>query len=249
MFCSELNMMENWDEFVTKKDRAIPHYGFPFCHGDDVPDDNYSDPNYQCGTGNNINYVRPYQNLVPHSAPLGLTMYRHPRLNNGKLVALFAEHGGWNTPLPTAGFRVMMVDAESPNRYSDAAKYQEFATGFVYPNSSDWVNIKGRPVDVLVMKDNSVLVSDDWTGAVYRIYDTAPSVPPPPPSPIPPVQSSSAVKNPPKVEQSLIRPVKSTPKKPGPQASNRPIPTVSKRANFATSLSFLVSLLILFMTL
>jgi glucose/arabinose dehydrogenase len=30
-------------------------------------------------------------------------------------------------------------------------------------------NYIGRPVDVMQMKDGSILVSDDWNGAVYRI--------------------------------------------------------------------------------
>ena len=48
------------------------------------------------------------------------------------------------------------------------AKMQPFITGFMTDEKADppmW----GRPVDLLVMKDGSVLVSDDWNGAIYRI--------------------------------------------------------------------------------
>ena len=36
--------------------------------------------------------------------------------------------------------------------------------GFIENN-----NYVGRPADVLVMKDGSLLVSDDYNGAVYRV--------------------------------------------------------------------------------
>jgi glucose/arabinose dehydrogenase len=41
---------------------------------------------------------------------------------------------------------------------------EPFLTGLVENN-----NYIGRPVDVTVMKDGSLLVSDDWNGAVYRV--------------------------------------------------------------------------------
>lgn len=210
----ELNMVENWDEFVALKNRTVPHFGFPFCHGDDIADDAFTDPNYRCGK-TNINYVRPYQNIRAHGVPLGMTMYRHPRLNKGKVVALVAEHGGWNRARPDSGYRVMMIDAESSNPYSDMSKYKEFATGFVYPDTSTFDNVWGRPVDLLVMKDNSILLSDDKNGAIYRIYDTRPDDITPVPEPsIQPSQSMS------------------------PQISTKPIPK-----NGGSSLSFALSLL------
>jgi glucose/arabinose dehydrogenase len=41
---------------------------------------------------------------------------------------------------------------------------QPFVTGFIENN-----NYVARPADVLVMKDGSLLVSDDYNGAVYRV--------------------------------------------------------------------------------
>ncbi len=168
----ELNLIENWDRFVAQGNNinnTPPHYGFPYCHGDNIPDDGFSNPNYQCGL-DNINYTRPYQNLPAHSAPLGLTVYQHPKLNNGSKVVLIAEHGSWNRPTPI-GYKISMVDiSETSSKFSSNGKYQEFATGFVYPDYSTYDNVWARPVDVLVMQDNSILVSDDGVGAIYRIY-------------------------------------------------------------------------------
>jgi glucose/arabinose dehydrogenase len=70
-----------------------------------------------------------------------------------------AEHGSWNRSTPI-GYRVTLV------RLSDgrAAGYEVFAEGWLQGRSA-W----GRPVDVLVMPDGALLVSDDKAGAIYRI--------------------------------------------------------------------------------
>jgi glucose/arabinose dehydrogenase len=45
-----------------------------------------------------------------------------------------------------------------------AVAYEDFASGWLQGESA-W----GRPADVLVMADGSLLVSDDHAGAIYRI--------------------------------------------------------------------------------
>ena len=47
--------------------------------------------------------------------------------------------------------------------------YQPFVTGF---NRGD--QVFGRPVDLLVLEDGSLLVSDDLSGAIYRISYATP---------------------------------------------------------------------------
>jgi glucose/arabinose dehydrogenase len=70
-----------------------------------------------------------------------------------------AEHGSWNRSIPI-GYRVTIVQLKG-NR---ADSYKTFAEGWLQGNRA-W----GRPVDVLVMPDGALLVSDDTAGAVYRI--------------------------------------------------------------------------------
>jgi glucose/arabinose dehydrogenase len=70
-----------------------------------------------------------------------------------------AEHGSWNRSTPL-GYRVTFVRVEG-NR---AVSYEVFAQGWLQGRKA-W----GRPVDVLVMPDGALLVSDDRAGAVYRI--------------------------------------------------------------------------------
>jgi glucose/arabinose dehydrogenase len=70
-----------------------------------------------------------------------------------------AEHGSWNRS-QKLGYRVMLVRLEG----NEAVAYEPFAEGWL---SGD--NVSGRPVDLLVMPDGSMLVSDDHAGAIYRI--------------------------------------------------------------------------------
>jgi glucose/arabinose dehydrogenase len=70
-----------------------------------------------------------------------------------------AEHGSWNRSTPI-GYRVMLVRLEQNRPVS----YEVFAEGWLQGGQA-W----GRPVDVLVMPDGALLVSDDEADAIYRI--------------------------------------------------------------------------------
>ena len=72
-----------------------------------------------------------------------------------------AEHGSWNRSRKS-GYRVMQAKLEG----GKVVDYTVFADGFLDPKGdSAW----GRPVDVLVMPDGALLVSDDHANAIYRI--------------------------------------------------------------------------------
>ena len=71
-----------------------------------------------------------------------------------------AEHGSWNRS-KRIGYRVMLVRLDEEGR---ALKYEPFAEGWLQGESA-W----GRPADVAVAPDGSLLVSDDSAGAIYRI--------------------------------------------------------------------------------
>jgi len=70
-----------------------------------------------------------------------------------------AEHGSWNRTVPI-GYRITLVRLEGTR----VVEYRVFARGWLRQDRA-W----GRPVDVLVMPDGALLVSDDRAGAVYRI--------------------------------------------------------------------------------
>jgi glucose/arabinose dehydrogenase len=131
------------------------HFGYPYCHAGDV-----ADP--QFGTDRKCSeFTPPAVKLGPHVAALGLKFYTGNMFPAEYKNRIFiAEHGSWNRTNPI-GYRVMTVKVEN----NIASDYKVFAEGWL--GSSEAVS--GRPVDVLVMPDGALLVSDDSAGKIYRI--------------------------------------------------------------------------------
>jgi glucose/arabinose dehydrogenase len=130
-------------------------FGFPFCHAGDLPDPEFGHI-HPCG-----DFTPPAQKLGPHVASLGMTFYTGAMFPSKYRNQIFiAEHGSWNRS-QKIGYRVTLVQLDMN---SEAISYEPFAEGWL--NGQDnW----GRPVDVLVMPDGALLVSDDQTGTIYRI--------------------------------------------------------------------------------
>ncbi len=152
------------------------HFGYPFCHGRNI-----SDPEF--GSLRSCSEFRPpAQELGPHVAALGMRFYAgamFPERYRGQIF--IAEHGSWNRSDPI-GYRVMVVRLGAAGQ---PIAYEEFATGWLQGRNA-W----GRPVDVMVREDGSLLVSDDRLGVVYRIVHESgssqePDPPPPDPDPDP----------------------------------------------------------------
>ncbi|MFN3656869.1 MAG: PQQ-dependent sugar dehydrogenase [Pseudolabrys sp.] len=132
------------------------HFGFPYCH-----QGNIADPEF--GWGHDCkDYTPPIALLGPHSAPLGMRFYTGKMFPKKYQNAIFvARHGSWNqTKKSGAGVVVVHLD----DKGNAKGPPEDFLTGFIENNT-----YVGRPVDVEVLKDGSMLVSDDWNGAVYRI--------------------------------------------------------------------------------
>ncbi|MDA1001571.1 MAG: sorbosone dehydrogenase family protein [bacterium] len=130
------------------------HFGYPYCHGKATPDPEF-------GRGKDCkSYTPPAQELGPHVASLGMRFYTGGMFPPGYRNQIFiAEHGSWNRST-TIGYRVTLVRLKN----GKAAGYEVFAEGWLQDGES-W----GRPVDILVMPDGALLVSDDKAGAIYRI--------------------------------------------------------------------------------
>jgi glucose/arabinose dehydrogenase len=139
---------------------GIPHFGYPYWHGNDVEDP-------QFGEGHSADeFELPARELGPHVAALGMRFYTGEQFPAEYHNQVFiAEHGSWNRSEPL-GARVMLVRVAEDNKTTTS--YEIFAEGWQRGDGSRW----GRPVDVLVMPDGSLLVSDDLAGAVYRISYT-----------------------------------------------------------------------------
>ena len=130
-----------------------PHFGFPYCH-----QGNIRDPEFGWGKSCE-DYEQPAALLGPHAGSLGMTFYDGKMFPEKYQGAIFlARHGPWNCTQKYADIMVAWPDGNG------GAKVEPFMTGFVQDNK-----YLGRPADVMVMKDGSLLVSDDFAGAIYRI--------------------------------------------------------------------------------
>lgn len=138
------------------------HFGAPFCLQGNIADSEF-------GWGKSCSeFTAPVGLLGPHSAALGMRFYTgsmFPRAYRN--VAVIARHGSWNRSNKVGGDLVIA----KLNRDGTMKSLEPFLTGFVEDNK-----YIGRPVDVLQLKDGSLLVSDDWNGAVYRITYGKPKV-------------------------------------------------------------------------
>ncbi len=141
------------DELNMVTQPGKQHFGFPFCHQGSIPDPEF-------GWGKSCDdYQKPAALLGPHAGSLGLKFYTGKMFPAKYQGAMFiARHGPWNRTKKYADVSVAWPDGKG------GAKVEPFMTGFVENNG-----YLGRPVDFLVMKDGSLLVSDDHAGAIYRI--------------------------------------------------------------------------------
>ena len=131
-------------------------YGWPYCYGDRTPNPEYADAARCART------VAPALAMQAHSAPLGMSFLTNassfPAEFRGDLLVAF--HGSWNRDTPT-GAKVVRVRVAN----GKPVGVEDFITGWQQSNGQRW----GRPVDVVVAADGSVLISDDSAGAIYRV--------------------------------------------------------------------------------
>ncbi|CAJ0744876.1 hypothetical protein R16034_04904 [Ralstonia edaphis] len=146
------------DDELNRITQPNPHFGYPFCHAGDIPDPEF-------GAGHSCrNYAPPAAKLGAHVAALGMRFYTGSSFPAEYRNNIFiAEHGSWNRS-SKVGYRVMRVVLDATG---NVTKQEPFVHGWLRGEQA-W----GRPTDVLVAPDGSLLVSDDSAGAVYRIHYT-----------------------------------------------------------------------------
>lgn len=138
---------------VTEKDQ---HFGYPYCHGGDIGDPEFGGE-YSCS-----DFVKPVQKLGPHVSPLGLKFYTGKMFPDEYKGDIFiAEHGSWNRS-KKIGYRISRVKIEN----NKSVGYETFIYGWLDDEEQEaW----GRPVDILILEDGSMLISDDKANAIYRV--------------------------------------------------------------------------------
>jgi glucose/arabinose dehydrogenase len=130
-------------------------FGAPYCYQGNIPDSEF-------GWGHSCSEFTPPVGLMgPHAAALGFRFYTGNMFPKAyKNAIILARHGSWNRSKKFGG-DVVVVKLDKDGKVKSI---EPLITGFLDNNS-----YVGRPVDVLQLKDGSILVSDDWNGAVYRV--------------------------------------------------------------------------------
>ena len=132
-------------------------YGFPYFGGGSSRTGNFSDeepPTEQ---------VLPVIEFQAHSANLGIRFYTGTMFPaEYRNDAFVAQHGSWNRWIPV-GYRIMRVRFDAAGKPTGK---EVFASGWLHGVREHW----GRPVDLVQLADGSLLVSDDSTGSIYRIW-------------------------------------------------------------------------------
>ncbi len=142
------------------------NYGWPYCYGNQLRDPDMPSDESLCAAT-----IPPAVQFQAHSAPLGMTFYtgtQFPKEYQGDLF--IAYHGSWDRSIPT-GYSLIRVPFEDGYPSGPALG---FVQGWLRPDTRRW----GRPVDIVVAPDGSLLVSDDAAERIYRVYYAAPRVAP-----------------------------------------------------------------------
>jgi len=140
---------------LNRVSKTGQHFGYPYCHQGNLADSEY-------GWGRSCDeFVPPVALLGAHSAALGMRFYTGNMFPGDYKNAIFvARHGSWNKSAKIGGDIIVV----KLNKDGTVRSWEPFITGFLQDN-----NYIGRPVDLAVMKDGSLLISDDYAGAVYRV--------------------------------------------------------------------------------
>ena len=133
------------------------HFGYPYCHQGDKLDPEF-------GAGKSCeDYVPPVLKMGPHTAPLGIEFYNKTNFpSEYKNDAFVARHGSWNRK-EKIGYDIVRVHQKQDGSYDRIP----FISGWL---SDDKTEVWGRPVDIELMSDGSMLISDDYADAIYRVY-------------------------------------------------------------------------------
>jgi len=136
--------------------KAGMHFGYPYCHEGSIKDPEFGEKR-PCSE-----FTAPADKLGPHVAPLGLKFYTgnmFPASYKNQLIV--AEHGSWNRS-KKSGYNLSLVKLNG----NKVTGHEMFASGWLDDATQ---KVWGRPVDVLLLPDGSMLVSDDQANVIYRI--------------------------------------------------------------------------------
>ena len=136
------------------------HFGFPYCHQGGVADREFG-AQRRCDE-----FAAPAAKLSAHVAALGMRFYSGSQFPADYRGGIFvAEHGSWNRS-KRSGYQVARVLLDAQGR---VRRHEPFVQGWLRVDAVGRETVLGRPADVLVLPDGSLLISDDLGGAIYRV--------------------------------------------------------------------------------
>jgi glucose/arabinose dehydrogenase len=147
---------------LNRSTKKGEHFGYPYWNGKFKVAGSAAAPDLK-DMKEPANAVFPQIEFPAHQAQLGMTFYtgkQFPAKYRGGIFV--ASHGSWNRS-PASGALINFVSLKADGT---ADKSEVFAEGWLSPETGTYI---GRPVDVAVMKDGSMLISDDYAGAIYRV--------------------------------------------------------------------------------
>ena len=151
---------------LNRSTKAGEHFGFPYWNGKFKVAGSGAAPDLKDMPAP-ANAIFPQVEFPAHQAQLGMSFYSgsmFPAKYRGGIFV--ASHGSWNRTQATGA----LINFVSLKADGTADKSEVFAEGWLDGNGV----YRGRPVDTAMMKDGSLLISDDFAGAIYRVTYSAP---------------------------------------------------------------------------
>lgn len=144
---------------INRQTEAGQHFGYPWLGGSSIEIPDYKD----VPRPENVTFVPPAVEMQAHAADLGMSFYRGKSFPAEYQKGIFsAQHGSWNRTVPV-GAQVMFTKVDDEG---NAAGTEVFADGWLDKDTGEY---RGRPMDIAFLPDGSMLVSDDFAGAIWRI--------------------------------------------------------------------------------
>ena len=149
---------------LNRQTEAGQHFGFPWTNS------RVEIPEYKAvARPEGVSFVEPQLELTAHAADLGMSFYRGNSFPEEYQGGIFwAQHGSWNRTTPV-GARVMFTTLDENG---DAVGAEIFADGWLDEETGEY---RGRPMDIAFLRDGSMLISDDFAGAIWRIAYNPPA--------------------------------------------------------------------------
>ena len=151
---------------LNRQTAAGQHFGFPWTNArvEIVSESDFPRPE-------GVEFIEPQLEMTAHAADLGMSFYKGSSFPEEYQGGIFwAQHGSWNRTTPV-GARIMFTALDPET--GDATGAQVFADGWLNEETGEY---RGRPMDVAFLKDGSMLISDDYAGAIWRIaYNPQPT--------------------------------------------------------------------------